>query len=262
MVPGSARGCLTSPGLTKCALDELPAGASRTLRFRAFFEPDYAVPTAPVPLEIAMTADGRDVPVSGGTKTSFLVRGTAWPVRAIRTVLGGSVVTGAANWTCPASYIACSEKAPAIAVDSDDDKETTNSSAAPLKLPPGSTIAWAGLYWSGVLAERAEGRTANDRGGPLQADRVRLRLPSDNKWTEIQGKLLDSGKDTERLANGGRYTAFADVTNALRGTVGGEVEVADIAGGAAGPGGWMLIVAFQSDGAALQHSGQRWRRSP
>ncbi|MFC5180551.1 sigma-70 family RNA polymerase sigma factor [Actinomadura harenae] len=123
-------------------------------------------------------------------------------------------------------------------VDRDDDPSTKSSSAARLDLPKGSSVLWAGMYWSGV----AKGSDV----GPVTA---RLRPPN-GKYETVKPSDVQSG----RLPDFTAYQAFADVTNLVRAHGGGEWWGADVptVTGASHYAGWSLVVAVKDPAAPLQ----------
>ncbi|MFB9994130.1 hypothetical protein ACFFLM_19415 [Deinococcus oregonensis] len=111
--------------------------------------------------------------------------------------------------------------------DTDSDPLTTNSSSATLNLPPGSSVLFAGLYWSGISGS-ATNRSKVSFGEPGQAV---VPLVSTNIATI-----------------GTTYQSFADVTAQVQAGGSGAYTVADINStrGVGNWANWTLVVAFKN----------------
>lgn len=123
-------------------------------------------------------------------------------------------------------------------VDRDDDPSTKSSSAARLTLPSGSSVLWAGMYWS-----------AASKGSSIGPMTARLRPPN-GKYETVRSSDVQSG----RLPDFTAYQAFADVTDLVRAHGSGEWWGADVPA-VAGPShyaGWSLVVAVKDPAAPLQ----------
>ncbi|WP_235834255.1 sigma-70 family RNA polymerase sigma factor [Actinomadura logoneensis] len=123
-------------------------------------------------------------------------------------------------------------------VDRDDDPSTKSSSAVRLALPPGSSVLWAGMYWSGVA-----------KGSATAPVTARLRPPN-GKYQTVSSSEVHSG----RLPDFTAYQAFADVTGLVRAHGSGEWWGADVPAvrGASHYAGWSLVVAVKDPAAPLQ----------
>jgi len=152
-----------------------------------------------------------------------------------------------------------------IYIDIDGDTSTKNSTSFELKMPEGSKVVWAGLYWQGVVHRSIYdgdfmGGTVPDDAPLLGsstnqidltnntygADMVKLQLPGDSNYTEIQADQLDYAK----LG----YSGFADVTDLVKELQepNGVYMLADIKshiGAEPNHGnyaGWALVVIYQN----------------
>ncbi|MFF5141937.1 DUF3344 domain-containing protein [Streptomyces sp. NPDC013157] len=124
--------------------------------------------------------------------------------------------------------------------DVDDDPDTYNSSRAELRLPEGSRVTYARLYWGGNLLA-GEQKPAADDGRVLIAEPggAYKELLADT----IVGHRAGRGADA--------FQASADVTALVRSsgpglwTV-GQVNAAAGRSGAGAWGGWTLVVAYEN----------------
>jgi RNA polymerase sigma factor (sigma-70 family) len=125
-------------------------------------------------------------------------------------------------------------------LDLDRDAATKSSSSARLDLPAGTKVLWAGLYWSGV----ADG----DGCGPVTA-RVR---PPGGAYRTIRSSRAECG----RLPDFSAYQAFADVTDLVRSSGGGEWWGADVPTrpGTSHYAGWSLVVVVDDPKAPYQQA--------
>lgn len=124
-----------------------------------------------------------------------------------------------------------------VFVDVDGNPATTNSSSAALAIPAGSTVMFAGLYWSGTKA--ASG-----------FDQAVLTVPGGAQQV-VAADLVDSGLGTTL-----RFSAFADVTAEVGAlpNASGTYTVGGI-GLRTGTGlyaGWTLAVAYRDPAAPLR----------
>ncbi|MEU6334103.1 DUF3344 domain-containing protein [Streptomyces cellulosae] len=132
-------------------------------------------------------------------------------------------------------------------IDVDDDKNTYNSSQGEVRLPKGSRVTYARLYWGGNLLA-GEQKPAEDNG------RVLIAEPGGN-YKELLADTLVG----HRVAGGmDAFQASADVTRLVRDSGSGLYTVGQInvAGGrsAAGAwGGWTLVVAYENAAEPLRH---------
>lgn len=132
-------------------------------------------------------------------------------------------------------------------VDVDKDPNTYNSSRGEVRLPQGSRVSYARLYWGGNLRV-GEQKPAKDNAKALIA--------------EPGGSYQDVKADTlvgHRTANGAdAFQASADVTPLVRASGAGLYTVAqvNVAMGhskAGAWGGWTLVVAYENEAAPLRH---------
>ncbi len=132
-------------------------------------------------------------------------------------------------------------------VDVDGDPNTYNSSRAEVRLPAGSRVTYARLYWGGNLLV-GEQKPAADN------ERVLIAEPGGD-----YKELLADTVVGHRVADGAdAFQASADVTRLVRDSVPGLYTVAqlNVAGGrsAAGAwGGWTLVVAYENPAEPLRH---------
>ena len=113
--------------------------------------------------------------------------------------------------------------------DVDSDASTFNSSSATLTMPAGSTVLFAGLYWSGRAA------SAN------RSTSVRFSTPTSGYGTVAATGALDA-------TTGDAYQGFANVTALVAAGGNGVYTVANVFGNSAGDSwaGWSLIVAYSN----------------
>jgi uncharacterized repeat protein (TIGR01451 family) len=126
-------------------------------------------------------------------------------------------------------------------IDIDSDPKTFNSSSAELNLG-GTTVLWAGLYWSGET-RRGEGPGGRPAPKSSQRDRVKFATPTSGGYLDIDATTLDTMRGIEEKP----YGAFADVTSLVQNGGSGTYQVADVQTGR-GPNraaGWSLVVVVQ-----------------
>lgn len=132
-------------------------------------------------------------------------------------------------------------------IDVDSDPNTYNSSRSEVRLPAGSRVTYARLYWGGNLLV-GEQKPAADN------ERVLIAEPGGD-----YKELLADSVVGHRVADGAdAFQASADVTRLVRDSGPGLYTVAQInvAGGrsAAGAwGGWTLVVAYENEAEPLRH---------
>ncbi len=120
-----------------------------------------------------------------------------------------------------------------VPIDTDSNSATTNSSSATLNLPAGSTVLFAGLYWSGSST-----------------------LP---KSTYAQVFFAPPGGAGSTLTSsavssiGNNYQSFIDVTSQVQTAGTGSYTIGNISSGNTGSstssgnwGGWTLVVAYRN----------------
>ncbi|WP_409472031.1 DUF3344 domain-containing protein [Streptomyces sp. HC307] len=132
-------------------------------------------------------------------------------------------------------------------IDVDRDPNTYNSSRAEVRLPSGSRVTYARLYWGGNLRV-GEQKPPEDNGRVLIA--------------EPGGEYRELLADTvvgHRVADGAdAFQASADVTGLVREGGSGLYTVAQVnvamGGSAAGAwGGWTLVVVYENAAEPLRH---------
>ena len=113
------------------------------------------------------------------------------------------------------------------AVDTDTDPLTTNSSSATLTLGSGSSVLFAGLYWSGISSSAAN-RAA-----------VRLATPASASVALTA---------TRTSVIGSNYQSFVDVTTLVQAGGSGTYTAGNVASTAGGGSwaGWTLVVAYRN----------------
>ncbi|GAA3138061.1 hypothetical protein GCM10010449_67930 [Streptomyces rectiviolaceus] len=132
-------------------------------------------------------------------------------------------------------------------VDVDKDPNTYNSSRGEVRLPPGSRVSYARLYWGGNL-RAGEQKPPKDNGKALIAE------PGGN-YQDVRADTLVG----HRTANGAdAFQASADVTPLVRSGGAGlytvaQVNVAKGHSKAGAWGGWTLVVAYENEAAPLRH---------
>ncbi|GAA0921682.1 DUF3344 domain-containing protein [Streptomyces thermoalcalitolerans] len=131
-------------------------------------------------------------------------------------------------------------------VDVDDDPNTYNSSQAEVRLPAGSRVTYARLYWGGNLR-------VGEQKPPEDNNRVLIAEPGG-----AYKELLADTVIGHRVADGAdAFQASADVTKLVRESGPGLYTVAqvNVAAGksAAGAwGGWTLVVAYENPAEPLR----------
>lgn len=113
-------------------------------------------------------------------------------------------------------------------VDVDADPGTFSSSSANLRIPLGSIVKFAGLYWGG------------DAGEAAGAEPVLLRIPGADGYETVAASEAWSTSPRH-------YAGFADVTELVSRGGTGYYTVANVRGNAGGTdayAGWSLVVAY------------------
>ncbi|NEB02016.1 DUF3344 domain-containing protein [Streptomyces sp. SID13726] len=132
-------------------------------------------------------------------------------------------------------------------VDVDSDPNTYNSSRAELRLPEGSRVTYARLYWGGNL-KVGEQKPPKDNGRVLFAE-------PGGQYKEVLADTLTG----HRVARGAdAFQASADVTKLVRESGAGlytvaQVNVAMGRSDAGAWGGWTLVAAYENPGEPLRH---------
>ncbi|OON75374.1 DUF3344 domain-containing protein [Streptomyces tsukubensis] len=130
--------------------------------------------------------------------------------------------------------------------DVDNDPNTYNSSRAELRIPPGSQVSYARLYWGGNLRV-GEQKPARDNG------RVLLAEPG-GSYRQVVADTAVGHRDS---GDADAYQASADVTDMVRTSGAGSYTVAQInvAMGhsrTGGWGGWTLVAAYEKASEPLR----------
>ncbi len=112
-----------------------------------------------------------------------------------------------------------------VYVDVDGDATTFNSSSATLTMPAGTSVLWAGLYWSGWSANAARGT-------------VKFQTPTTG-YATLNATQLD--------VSASQYQGFVDVTPQVRAAGTGSYRVANVQSTANASNvmaGWSLVVVY------------------
>jgi len=132
-------------------------------------------------------------------------------------------------------------------VDVDDDPNTYNSSRAEVRIPEGSRVTYARLYWGGNLR-------VGEQKPPKDNGRVLIAEPGGSYKA-----LLADTVTGHRVAGGAdAFQASADVTKLVRESGSGmwtvaQVNVAMGKSKAGAWGGWTLVVAYDNRNEPLRH---------
>jgi hypothetical protein len=181
---------------------------------------------------------------------------TPFSVRYAQTLHGNLSAVGNTLMSCPTGARNCAAARSGSPysnndftmtyVDVDSDATTFDSSSATLSLPAGSTVAWAGLYWS---ADTSGGSGGVADTHPGSRDQVKLKAGAGayQPVTATSGNVLGSTSQPTR------YRAFADVTSLVTGA--GTYTVANVKAGTGQDrfAGWALLVAYRDSAQALRH---------
>ncbi|MDP2226200.1 MAG: hypothetical protein Q8J78_01810 [Moraxellaceae bacterium] len=122
-------------------------------------------------------------------------------------------------------------------IDIDSDGATFNSSSADLNVPAGSTVLFAGLYWSGISANTAR-------------NQVLLRTPSSFGYATVTASIVDTS--TFRTDS---YQGFADITSRVVAGGNGTYTVGNIHAtlNQGDYGAWSIIVVYQNNAQPLRN---------
>ncbi|MFD6327200.1 DUF3344 domain-containing protein [Streptomyces sp. NPDC058442] len=170
---------------------------------------------------------------------------------------GGIVRAANSSATCRASHSACADVQSGARgangdfdmfyIDVDRDPNTYNSSRAEVRLPSGSRVSYARLYWGGNLL-------VGEQKPPQDNGRVLIAEPG-GEYKELLADTVVG----HRVANGAdAFQASADVTQLVRDSGPGlytvaEVNVASGRSTAGAWGGWTLVVAYENPAEPLRH---------
>ncbi len=237
--------CLGTETGATCTGPDVEPGADVTSYLDVSAAPDSAGST---PVSVTVSApDTASVTVTGSSGVAADGFAAAFADR------GRLAVTevGAPLLSCPAGAKGCDEARARtatgnalnndswamVALDEDDDKSTSTSSATTLDLPAGATVTWAGLYWSANITSG----TSDDRLAQIQ-----LAAPGAEGYLPVRADRVDRGVST---GGGAAYQSFADVTEQVRAGGPGQWWAADAAltPGSGRYAGWTLVVVYSHD---------------
>ncbi|BCJ43186.1 hypothetical protein GCM10010168_00720 [Actinoplanes ianthinogenes] len=130
-----------------------------------------------------------------------------------------------------------------IGADADHDITTLNDSTTTVSLPPGSTVLFAGLYWSANVTAGVGGLPALV---PANKNKVQLRTPASTAWQPVTASTV--------YGTGSPYQGFADVTGLVAGAGSGVYGLADIQAGTGEDryAGWALAIAYRNPAEVLR----------
>ena len=186
----------------------------------------------------------------GILSTEALAAARPFSIRYTTNTNGNLVQVGNTIMVCSGACSSVNNSITMIDVDRDNDPSTVNSSSADLTIPPGSTILWAGLYWSSVSAAVSGGTSSGQ---------VLFKTPSNFGYTSVNPSQLDTGVNVGNLANA--YGGFADVTSLVSAGGSGTYWVGNMQTTSPGVGtattgywgGWSLIVAYANNNELLNN---------
>ena len=174
---------------------------------------------------------------------------TPFAPRFAQTVRGDVTAVGNTSMTCPAAAANCAAAQGGgvysnndftmAYVDADADATTTlDSSAATVTLPAGSTVLWAGLYWSG-------------HSSSVNRDKVQFKAPGAGSYAQLTAAPADLLTSSTQAA---RYRAFRDVTAQVAAAGAGTYWVGDVQSttGSDRFAGWALFVAYRHDAQPIR----------
>jgi hypothetical protein len=169
--------------------------------------------------------------------------------RFAQTARGDVAAVGNTSMTCPAAAANCAAAQGGAVysnndftmayVDADADATTTlDSSAATVTLPAGSTVLWAGLYWSG-------------HSSSVNRDKVQFKAPGAGGYAQLTAAPADLLTSTTQAA---RYRAFRDVTTQVAAAGAGTYWVGDVQSttGSDRFAGWALFVAYRDNAQPMR----------
>ncbi|MDD5057077.1 MAG: DUF11 domain-containing protein [Sideroxydans sp.] len=156
---------------------------------------------------------------------------------------GNLVQTGNTIMVCSGTCTAINNTSNMIDFDGDTDPSTSKSSSADITIPSGSTVLWAGLYWS------AEAPTATPTG------QVLFKTPTSFGYSSLRASQLDTGVSMGNRPNA--YGGYVEVTSLVSAGGSGTYWVANMEttpGNSTGTyGGWSLVVAYSNNKEALNN---------
>lgn len=108
-------------------------------------------------------------------------------------------------------------------IDIDDDKTTFSSSSATLILdtPKEKRIVYAGLYWSATYTANSSKNARTNVFTAVDAtreafDKIKIKLPNEDLYTDIQGKLIFDGYEKPSFKESAPYAMYADITELVK----------------------------------------------
>ena len=174
---------------------------------------------------------------------------TPFAPRFAQTVRGAVTAVGNTSMTCPAAAANCAAAQGGgvysnndftmAYVDADADATTTlDASAATVTLPAGSTVLWAGLYWSG-------------HSSSVNRDKVQFKAPGAGSYAQLTAAPADLLTSSTQAA---RYRAFRDVTAQVAAAGAGTYWVGDVQSttGSDRFAGWALFVAYRHNAQPIR----------
>lgn len=162
---------------------------------------------------------------------------------AILTCPPGAVSTTAPNPTCETTLAGGSSAGDRNDgytmqyIDIDSDASTFSSSSANLNIPAGSTVLFAGLYWSGISADAARSQ-------------VLLRTPVSFGYSVATASVLDTSPFRTNS-----YQGYANVTAQVAAAGNGTYTVANVQStpGGGNYGAWGMVVVYQNNSQSLRN---------
>ncbi|MDB5044052.1 MAG: conserved repeat domain protein [Deinococcus sp.] len=121
-----------------------------------------------------------------------------------------------------------------VPIDTDSDPSTANSSSATLNLTTGSSVLFAGLYWSGIS------------GSATNRSKVSFGVP---------GQAVSPLTSTNVARIGNTYQSFVDVTALVQAGGNGAYTVANVNStlGAGNWANWTLVVAYKNSALPVRN---------
>ena len=263
-----ATACTTSDGIggttrtVSCPIGYLPAGTTAPVLIGL-----RAEGAAAANLLLTLSADGLapveiSVPATiatNGLSPRYTSGATPSTVTEIGAPLLTCATTGATAEKCAKILVGSSSAnnndVTMVPLDAAGGERT--SSSATLAIPEGSTVTFAGLYWS------ANAGPSDSFDGPRTT--ARLRAPGADSYQTVTGTVLSDLRDNSARHY---YQSFADVTDLVAAAGGGTWSVADIAvaKGRSDPSptyyaGWSLVVVYTggpSAGNVTVYDGGAW----
>jgi hypothetical protein len=156
---------------------------------------------------------------------------------------GDILIIGNTLFSCPTSDNDCADGRNGIGNDLNNNDfnmvnvnvagGNTNSSSADLRLPPGASVLWVGLYWGA-------------QSSSSQRNRVRFATPLTSYNTKT-GSIDTNSNDN--------YQGFVEVTTEVQASGSGTYRVADVAAqtGTNRYAGWALVVVIQDPTEPLRN---------